>query len=504
MKILTRLAATLILCLLLAGPSFEPARADISMGWAPDARVPGYLEDTFPPLLVADHNRTVHAFASQWVENKGRRRAIVYRQWTVKGGWTRPVDILLAPEGDAALLGVFLDASDVVHMLVQFRLNDYPAIYYTYAPIEDAASAGAWALPIMLGGPMALDMAAISGDEQGHLAVIFSANIDGTGVYGMESSDSGDTWTRPAPLYLTYDSDLVANTLRLTPASHGQIRAAWSVVTSLGVDKLLYYADYDIQEEAWSNPLQLDQQINIQDYFGPSFPAIVDTGKQIVIMYNSGNPFTDRPVKPGRPVQQVFLSNDDGKSWSSPAVPFPYHLGRSGEHALVLDSAGIPHALFIQRIEEATDQGTYSAIAGVWHSAFKAGTWTNPERFVTTYTPHDLHAVMSQGNVLLVTWREDPGAGKHGIWFSYSILDAPELPVVPLATPSLNTAAAPTPTPVYAVETPTRLPQDMLEGSSPSNWQTNPAFPLIAGILPVILIVVGVLAVFHFLPNHHE
>ena len=29
--------------------------------WAPDARVPGYLDDTFTPFLVADQDKTVHA-----------------------------------------------------------------------------------------------------------------------------------------------------------------------------------------------------------------------------------------------------------------------------------------------------------------------------------------------------------------------------------------------------------------------------------------------------------
>ena len=151
-------------------------------------------------------------------------------------------------------------------------------------------------------------------------------------------------------------------------------------------------------------------------------------------MYNGGNPFPGRPVSLGRPVQLVQLSNDGGKTWSRPLGPFPSHLGRSGEHALALDGNGVPHSLFTQRIETATADGEYSIIGGIWHSAFVDGNWANPDRFITTYSPHDVRAIVSQGNVLLVVWREDPGAGKHGVWFSYRVLDTPELPIIPLST----------------------------------------------------------------------
>ena len=60
--------------------------------WNPDKKIPGYLKGTFTPFLLADQNRTVHAFANQWAGyGSGRRQAIFYRQWTLSGGWTRPI-----------------------------------------------------------------------------------------------------------------------------------------------------------------------------------------------------------------------------------------------------------------------------------------------------------------------------------------------------------------------------------------------------------------------------
>ena len=222
-------------------------------------------------------------------------------------------------------------------------------------------------------------------------------------------------------------------------------------------------------------------------------------------MYNGGNPFPGRHVPLGRPVQLVQLSSDGGKSWSRPLGPFPYHVGRSGEHALVLDGTGIPHCLFVQRIENTTSDGDHSIIGGVWHSAFINGNWTNPDRFVTTYSPHDIRAVVSQGNVLLVVWREDPGAGNHGVWFSYTVLNTPELPVIPLSTVPVTIVAQPLPTPTLLPAIPTPTPEiNVLEELPPSRWINNPVFPLVAGVAPVVLIVIGLFVAYRYFTNRRE
>jgi hypothetical protein len=220
---------------------------------------------------------------------------------------------------------------------------------------------------------------------------------------------------------------------------------------------------------------------------------MTDNGREVVIMYNSGNLLRDGPVLPGRPVQMVRSSSDNGKTWSSSFSPFPFHLGRSGEHALVLDGAGDSHGLFVQRIETLGHNGEYSVIGGLWHSVRKDGQWSNPDRLVTTYAPHDIRAVVSQGNILLAVWQQDPGLGEHGIWFSYRILDAPALPILPLSTVVVpgSTAAVGAPSPI--LETPTGVATAALDVSRLPQWRNSPAFPLFAGMVPVILVVMGML-----------
>jgi hypothetical protein len=480
-----------------------PVQAKPVRQWASDRKVPGYLEDTFTPFLFADQNRTVHAFTSQWIDDGSRRLAVVYRKWSLTGGWTRPIDVLLAPSGSATFLGAFLDVSGTLHVIFAQGENRKVDVYYSYARVETADSASAWSTPVLIGpGLSGVNSAAMSGDQQGNLAVIYSGSLDGSGVYAVHSTDTGRDWSDPVQLFTPKTSDLTPYSLRLFFGREKQFQAAWNVVSSLGVDEELYFSNYDIESGNWAKPVELEERTDSPDYFGPSFPAIVDNGDEIVIMYNGGNPFAGLPVDYGRPVQRVTVSTNGGQSWSEAINPFPFHVGRSGEHSLALDGVGRPHALFVQRIETLVD-GQYSIVGGIWHSVFENGSWTNPDRFVTTYSPHDVRSIIVQGNVLLVVWREDPGEGTHGVWYSYYVLDVPELPVVPISTINQPTAVTSnnivdvnnTPVTLIETSTPVKLTdsqREILDGSS------NPANPIIIGMIPVVIVLASVLLMYRY------
>jgi hypothetical protein len=169
-----------------------------------------------------------------------------------------------------------------------------------------------------------------------------------------------------------------------------------------------------------------------------------------------------------------------------------------------LDSNGVPHALFTQRIESQGENGEYLIVGGIWHSAFQNGIWTSPDRIVTTYAPHDVRAIVSQGNVLLAVWREDPGAKQtHGVWYSYKILDSPELPVVSPTQISGSVASVSTPVPtqflIPATETVIVNIDDL-----PSGIASSPAAPLIIAIVPVILILVGIVVIYQLYGNRNN
>jgi hypothetical protein len=503
-----RLTILVVFILVLGFGADLSAQAQPAQQWAADQQVPGYLDDTFTPILIADRNRTAHAFVSQWInDGEDRRQAIVYRKWSLAGGWTRPVDVILAPlGGDAVLLGAHLDDLGIVHVAFENGEGRNAVMYYTYAPADSADIVSAWSAPIVIGtGVAGVNSAAFSGDGNLNLVIIYSGNSDGNGVYAVTSADQGKTWSEePQLVFSPPDSELIPYSLRLVNRNATQMSAAWNLVSSLGVDEALYFTSYDLSTNTWAKATELEKRVDLPDYFGPSFPSITDNGRDTVIMYNGGNPFTGQPVNVGRPVQRATFSTDGGRTWATSINPFPFHVGRSGEHTLVLDGNGRTHALFVQRIETLVD-GAYSIIGGVWHSVYEGGSWTNPGRFVTTYSPHDVRAVVVQGNILLVVWREDPGEGQHGIWYTYLALDNPELPITPLPTAdalSPGSSAIGTQLPddtqpgIFSTPTPMQLTdsqRNILDGNP------NPGMPLAVAMIPVLVVLVGVVLAYRFL-----
>jgi hypothetical protein len=505
MKAKRRIFALLITSVIAVTLNCFVVKANAGGEWAPDARVPGYLDDTFTPFLVTDQNRTVHAFASQWVESMYRRRAIVYRQWTLKGGWTRPVDIILAPAGDATFLSAYLDSSSILHVIFMAGESNNLGVYYSHAAATEADWAPGWSEPILIGeNALGVNSSSIVSDPQGNLFVIYSGWQEGNGVYLVSCADPCGNWSEPSPIFLTYDATLMPSSLKLVMAMDNQIRATWTVITSRGVDQALYFANYIVENSEWTTPIELDHRMDVPEYWGPSFPAMVDNGTDIIILYNGGNPYIDQFVIQGRPVMRTSISSDGGLTWRGPTNPFPFLNGRSGEHALAMDSMGRAHGLFIMRIDQLV-KGEYRPIGGIWHSTYMNGIWSNPDRMVTSINPHDIRAVVVQGQILFVVWRQDPGDGTNGIWFSYAMLDSPELPIAPLSTVPAAISARESSTASSAPNTASPSPQNNIMSDSPSaQWMNNPAFPIIVGTIPVLLLVVGVVIVYRLLNDRRE
>ena len=141
-------------------------------------------------------------------------------------------------------------------------------------------------------GLSGVNSAALSGDERGNLVVIYSGNMDGSGVYAVQSADTGRTWSDPLQIFAPNDLQFTPYSLCLTAAREKQIQAAWNVVSPLGVDEELYFSNYDIASGKWTKPVELDKRVDVPDYFVRSFPAIVDTSDEIVIMYNGHTLFS--------------------------------------------------------------------------------------------------------------------------------------------------------------------------------------------------------------------
>ena len=127
-----------------------------------------------------------------------------------------------------------------------------------------------------------------------------------------------------------------------------------------------------------------------------------------------------------------------GVTFSTPVRPFSNHIGRNGSVSFVVDGSGDLHLFFGQRIAGGFDGTT--DLHGMWHSVWLDGNW-GPVRPVVSgppspsFDPYDASAVVSQGNVLLLTWRTDPGREIRSTFYAYHLLDAPEAPLTPLPAP---------------------------------------------------------------------
>ncbi len=453
--------------------------------WSPPQRIPGYEDDAEPPILIADQNHTIHAFNYQQVGQGEKEIAIIYSQWSPEQGWTRPNDVVLSPlKHEARVMGAYLDPQSTMHLLFYGGDETEANIYYGSAPAARAGQTRAWSAPLAIGeAASSPSSAALTGDGHGNLVAIYSGNLEGNGIYGIYSTDNGVTWSRPSYMYLTYSDVLFPWGLQLAIGPTG-MHAIWNVVDMSGQGRTIYYAKFDLAEKSWSDPATLATS---ESGLGVMHPAIIETDTNIFAVYI----VTPKVV--------MRRSQDGGETWSEPIEPFGRHIGVNGTLSLVTDSAGELHLLWGQRIPGSPD------IHGMWHSIWRDNSrWTEPEPVVsgprvldTTsdkgFDPFNARAVISQGNVLLVTWRTDPGNIKpNGIWYSYTTLNTPELPVVALAAPP-----EPTPTTVPATPTPEPSPVSTLNttaisvtagGEARAVTPDAPASPLLVGILPVVML----------------
>ncbi len=473
-------------------------------GWTIAQQVPGYLDDTYTPFVMADKNRTIHAFANQWVGTEDRQLAIVYRKWTMDGGWTSPVDILLWPQGEIITQGAFLDDEGILHIIFWGGKDAVGSLYYSYAPIDLAERAPAWSVPVVI-GPKAIYPASakLQGDANGNLVAIYSSRQDENGVYSVQSFDGGESWSEPTPIFLTGDSANIPYSIQIAVDTTNQMHAAWNVVNSVGNDLSLHYARYAAGN--WSEAILLDEKVDQAEFFGPSYPSIATSGNEVLVFYNTGNPNANGPVGLGRPVQMMRVSQDGGITWGRPITPFPQFQGRSGEHTISVDSNGVVHAIFIQRIDRTID-GQYVPIGGIWHSEYRDTRWTEPERIPIPFAAHDVRSVISQGNVLLAVWHADPGVGELGVYNSFNRLSAPELPVetpvIPENIPAqvATSVISPTITSGENSPQPTVGVSNNWLAAEPAGNQFNPGVWLMIGLAPVVFVLLAFVLVRRF--NH--
>jgi hypothetical protein len=477
--------------------------AQSDTAWSPQQRIPGYSNNTNPPILIADQNRTVHAFTSQQVGDNGKEIAVVYSQWTPEQGWTDPVDILLSPDKhEARLLSAYLDKTGMFHVIFFGGDNTEANIYYSSAPAVNAGQVNAWSTPELVGeGALNPENGVISGDNKGNLVIVYSGIRDGNGLYAIYSNDAGNSWSNPESVYLTNDEQLFPFDSRMYNSGSGQQYLVWSLYNTAGNGVAVYFSMFDMSEGKWSDPIQLASGAGL----GVGLPDVIEyRGNVLVTYYNSD-----------ANAQWMVESSDQGQSWTEPVRIAPDHIGRNGAASLAIDSNNSLHLFFGERIPGSGSPD----IHGMWHVLLENNGFSNPEAVVSGPQVHDLQgdksfdpygarAVILQGNIVMVTWRTDPGpqSKSNGVWYSYISLNAPELPISTFTTPQLTPSVIPTQTLTNVLPTPTP-PIKVLLANQNGNFGNSPpgnyasinetAFPLVIGLIPATLLISLVLITYY-------
>lgn len=466
-------------------------------GWTPQQHVPGYLDDTLPPYLIADTARTVHVFASQGRDKEDTGEAVSYSQWRADTGWTMPIDIILSPFKDQArVMGGFLDSEGVIH-LIFFGGDDSGAdIYYTTANAAVAGDSHSWRKPLIV-GPMAItpNVASIASDGEGTFVVLYSGNLDvGNSLYAVISNDNGETWSDPEQVFSTYSTKEKVFDFSMHLGQSGILHVVWNVTNEQGQNVGGYYAQLsNVYGGEWSEAIELDTNRGL----GIAIPAVYEFKGQVFILYNNGLSEVTAPV------QWMRRSEDGGKTFTRPVRPFNNHIGRNGHFSFVVDSSEMLHLFFGQRIPGGID-GKLD-LHGMWHATWRGGRWEGPLAVVSgaykddidnSFDPYDARAVVSQGNVILITWRTDPGRKQPGVWFASKQLDTPELPVTPLPLVWPTSTATPEPTATEA-EVPTLTPTQIIAAASTAGenvrpgQSSGPGQVLIIGAIPVVILLLA-------------
>jgi len=476
----------------LVSPSFFVLQSNT---WSPPKTIPSFDSGSWPPILLTDESGNVHAFSSQWVDEGGGESysAIVYNRWTINDGWTQPIDIILSPSGEARLTDAYLDSENIVHIIFWAGENKYANIYYSWSPLNEVDQVQSWSLPTPIaedvGDPASADLVETDNSD---LLLVYHGRQFGSGLYVIKSQDSGRTWSIPKSIFQANVSAPLIWNIQVAKGTNGWFHAIWNVITVGGQGRGIYYSRTQ-DEETWSEPILLAYA---GEGYGTQTPALIEYNDMLLAFFSG-----------------IYMrkSMDHGATWSDAGKIFFRHIGVNGSLSPVIDGNGILHLFFGQRIPGDPD------IHGMWHSVFVNNRWTEPEPVVkgpqvtdavgdSSFDPYEARAVVSQGNVILVTWRTDPGLRGNGVWYSYKKLDIPGTSVIsPIIPPPAEVTLIPNDASnnendFVVTEVATENANQLIDKTQSTVY--NFGYLIFLGVLPVIIFIV-ILVISRFRSTTH-
>jgi hypothetical protein len=450
--------------------------------WSPPRQIPEYYNFTDAPFLVADTEGTVHAFDLE--TSPSGQFAIYHRTWSISDEWSTPTDIILPEYSGVApkLLDAILDGDGYFHIIYFAGTQQQGTIFHSTAFHAEVGIASGWTRP----NPISVDAGPLPAGQiiearEDVFVTIFSGSRSGSGLYQVNSTDGGSTWSTPALIHRSKNESVNDGGIRLAMDSHGDIHAVWHVDNVSGLAEETWYGHLDRDLSTWRFIQMLSQKDNELEFNGE--PSIIIDNDIPFVVYYDGFP----------PTRFFRHSVNGGKTWSTPIRPFP-HTGGGGHASLVKDGKGVVHMVLGNRLQN-------PEIHGMWYTRLIENQWLPLEPITSgpgtdSYGPTKPMAVVVLGNILLATWSNDVRLEfRTPAWYSFTLLDAPENEVEPLPEEPQGDSLPidDQPTPVQQVIPDVRpVPVNVRSDDEGDMFSLadNPGLAVFLGVIPALILVV--------------
>ncbi len=471
------LAWAVVVSFLCTGPAVAQ-----SGGWSEPINISNTPGNSRYPEIAADAWGNVHVVWSEDEDGQGWGESIYYTMWNGEA-WTESVDIFYTPPA-AHIPAVAADSLGYVHVV----WNANNTTRYSRARIGDGPwSAAAWSRPQILSTQSAFTTywTDIAVDDQGNLHVVWterSAEDELEDLYYSRSVDGGQSWSLPINLSSTPEQQ--SSFEQIITDAEGNPHVVWLELSRSRAgwdegDVGVFHSWSSDGGESWFAPEEMSQPG--PEGFSGAYPAIIADDQYVYTIWN------ERRNDPRR--DTIFARRWEDGWWSDIAVVTDDSgmIGTSGIWTRVrgvADGAGNLHLVW------ETWDGEAITVQYVW-SEDGGQTWSVPVAISNPSPPSELwrtDIAVSEENRLHVVW-----FGGGDIYYAtYQTTARAETPLPYVA----STSAPPTATTPATMPSPTAVigstpnPAMVQGGVLQSSW-----FPLLAGIVPVIALVLLVIAV---------
>jgi hypothetical protein len=377
------------------------------------------------PSVIADEYGYVHVF---WSESDN---SIYYTRWDGES-WTTPVDILFVPDDRVAdFISVAVDGDGYLHVVWTGLTN----IYYSNAPVAQAASARAWREPEVITTESARSAweSSIAVDGDGHIHVIYATRGNDPGVFHVESLDGGRTWGEAQRLSEPFDSrETSLARVRMIIDSAERLHAVWQTTEAGGYGQAVYYTRSTDRGQTWAAPQQLAYR-NSGD-FDVGWPYLMERESELHLIYNAGS-------EVGAAGRYERISTDGGQTWSGPRHIITEMIGINGYVIPLMDGAGQLH--LIVNMRPRTTQKV-----GIYYSSLMSDGWSPVTPLIVDTpaadTAHFASATVARGNEIHIVWTQLYGGEIWHLSGTIQNLAPAEIQALPATVPTLTPEATAT------------------------------------------------------------